>query len=360
MVKKDMYDYILESKEAVRNIVENQDEIFEKALVYCSKRPVEQVYILGSGTSYHAAVSAKKAIENNLAVKVFPAYPMEFVDNERVFNKNTLVIGISQAGRSTSTIKALDKARELELMTIAITADAHAPIQNHAACIIPLSIGEELAGPKTKGYEGSVATLIILGLKLAVQSGKISQMKEKELLDRMIKTSDNIPEIAEKTWKWYKENSEDLKKCRRIFVLGYDSCMGAMLEGTLKLLEAVRYSVTGYELEEFMHGVYHAVDEETYIFYLGSKGNHYGRMVAAMKYFEKERGAHNYMITSDLAQKTGGNFVYPFQDDECFASMEYVVPLQVLARKLSLDLGIDCNVSSDPDFHSKMGSYTYE
>ena len=33
--------------------------------------------------------------------------------------------------------------------------------------------------------------------------------------------------------------------------------------------------------------------------------------------------------------------------------MEYVVPLQVIARKLSLDLGIDCNISSDPNFHKK-------
>ena len=39
--------------------------------------------------------------------------------------------------------------------------------------------------------------------------------------------------------------------------------------------------------------------------------------------------------------------------------MEYVVPLQVIARKLSLDLGIDGNIASDPDFHKKMGSYTY-
>lgn len=34
----DMYDYILESKAAVRNIVENQDTIFEQALNYCKEK----------------------------------------------------------------------------------------------------------------------------------------------------------------------------------------------------------------------------------------------------------------------------------------------------------------------------------
>ena len=55
----DMYDYILESKAAVRNIVENQDTIFEQALNYCKEKKFEQIYILGSGTSYHASVAAK-------------------------------------------------------------------------------------------------------------------------------------------------------------------------------------------------------------------------------------------------------------------------------------------------------------
>ena len=82
-------------------------------------------------------------------------------------------------------------------------------------------------------------------------------------------------------------------------------------------------------------------------------------MVRMKDYFENETGAHNFMVTSDPSQTRRENFVYPFVNDVYFASMEYVVPLQVIARKLSLDLGIDCNCSSDPDFHKKMGSYTY-
>ena len=43
----DMYDYIVESKDAVRNIVEKQDEIFKEALDYCNGKNIEQIYILG-------------------------------------------------------------------------------------------------------------------------------------------------------------------------------------------------------------------------------------------------------------------------------------------------------------------------
>ncbi|WP_218011303.1 MULTISPECIES: hypothetical protein [unclassified Bacillus (in: firmicutes)] len=53
------------------------------------------------------------------------------------------------------------------------------------------------------------------------------------------------------------------------------------------------------------------------------------------------------------------NLIFDFKNHPYFASLEYVVPFQVLTRKLSLDLGIDCNISSDPGFHKKMGSNTY-
>lgn len=357
--RKDMYDYILESKEAVRHIAGCRADILKEALDYCAGRELHQIYVLGSGTSYHAAVSARKVMEDSLGIRVCAMYPMEFADNEHVFDPHTLVMGISQAGRSTSTIRALDKAREQGLMTLAITADLGAPLTDHSDCTVLLDVGEELAGPKTKGYEGSVATLTFFALELARQQGRISSEQVEEIQDRILAAADQIPDLAEKSWQWYRENKEDLLKCRRLIVIGCDSCMGAMLEGTLKLLEAARYSVTGYELEEFMHGIYHAIDQDTYILYLGHESRHLDRMVRMRDYFETERGAHNYMITSREDQKSQRNLVYPFKEDPYFASMEYVVPMQVLARKMSMDLGIDCNIPSDPQFHRKMGSYTY-
>lgn len=355
----DMYDYIKESGQAVRNIVDNQDSIFGEALEYCKGKKIDQMYILGSGTSYHASVAAKKLMEDKTGIKVINMYPMEFVDNEKVFDANTLVIGISHAGRSTSTICALDKAKEQGMMTIAMTAEEDRPIIEHGDRTVYISIGDEFAGPKTKGYIGSIATLALFGLKLAVQNGRITEAEKGELENRMTSTTDQIPDIAEKAWAWYRDNAGELKECRRMIVLGCESCMSAMLEGTLKIMEAVRYSVTGYELEEFMHGVYHSIDQDTYMLYLGNRGRHYERMVRMMDYFERERHAKNYMVTSDRTKEKKENFVYPFKNDEYFASMEYVVPLQVIARKLSLDLGIDCNIPSDPEFHKKMGSYTY-
>ena len=94
--KWDMYTYILESKQAVRDIVNQQEDIFNTTVDYILNKKIDQIYIIGSGTSYHAAVAAKPIIEKVLGIKVFQSYPIDFKD-ELIFNKNTLVIGISHA-----------------------------------------------------------------------------------------------------------------------------------------------------------------------------------------------------------------------------------------------------------------------
>lgn len=355
----DMFDYIIESKEAVRNIVENQNDIFEDAINYCLDTDIDTIYILGSGTSYHAGLAAKTVLEKELHIKVMATYPMRFKDDEYVQSKNTLVIGISHAGRSSSTIAGLEKARNLGLKTIAMTAEHDRPIEQHADKTVFIEIGDEFAGPKTKGFIGSIATLALFGLKYGVKKGIITEEKKDELVERMLKTTDSIPEIANLAFEWYKANKEDLMKSRRMIVLGYENCLGAMMEGTLKICEAVRYSVVGYEMEEFMHGIYHGIDSETYLIYLASEGQYLNRCIRMRDYFEKERNAHNFMISSVKSLESNQNFIYDFVNDPYFEAMEYVIPLQVIARKLSMDLGIDCNISEDPNFHRKMESYTY-
>lgn len=353
----DMYAYILESKDITHTILKQQDDIFKEVEQYCEKHCIEQIYLIGSGTSYHAALSAKTFLEKILEIKVFVNYPTVFME-DAIFNKHTLVMGISHAGKSASTISGLQRAHAMGLPTVALSAEKQTPIYEHADCALSIEIGEELAGPKTKGYIGSIVTLLVFGIRMAFKQKKIKKEKVEEYERRILQNVDTIPDIAAATCTWYEQHKKELKSCRRLYVIGYGQCLGSMMEGTLKILEAVRYSVQGYEMEEFMHGIYHAIDSETFLLYMGCNGPCYERILRLKRYFEKERTTHNFLLTS----KDGGekDFVFPFTNDDDFAGLQYVVPMQVLAKKLSLDLGIDCNIPSDPNFHKKMESYLYK
>ena len=198
----DMYQYILESKKAVRNIISNHEEIFHDAIEYFFNGNYEQIYVIGSGTSYHAALAAKNLMEKVLQMKVFASYPIVFKD-ERIFNKNTLVMELSHAGMSASTIAGLDKAKANGFGTIAMTAEKGRPVEHHGDVKLYVDIGEEKAGPKTKGYIGSIVTFMIFALKVALRQEKITQDEFDDYLRRMQASADAIPDIAEATSSCY-------------------------------------------------------------------------------------------------------------------------------------------------------------
>ena len=186
------------------------------------------------------------------------------------------------------------------------------------------------------------------------------EKQAEEVLERLRKLAHSINDIADKSKQWVLDNLEELKQCKRLVIVGYEPCLGAVYEGSLKILEGVRCSVTGYQMEEFMHGIYHSIYENDYMIYLGYPGQYFDRMKNMMRYFIEERSKHMFMITSDESyKKDQRSFVYPFINDGELSTMGYIVPLQVLTKVISEELGIDCNVPSDPQFHQKMGSYRY-
>ena len=105
-----MYSYICETPEVLTHIIDNRKEITREFVEEFKDKDIEQIYVIGSGTSYHAGLSAKNYLEEVLNMKVFCMYPTQFHRSEKVFNKKTLVIGMSQGGQSLSTVEGLDAA----------------------------------------------------------------------------------------------------------------------------------------------------------------------------------------------------------------------------------------------------------
>ncbi|MDD2840272.1 MAG: SIS domain-containing protein [Rickettsiales bacterium] len=350
--------YIIETNHYIENIINNRKEIFRDAVEYFCNGEIEQIYLIGTGTSLHSHLAAKMLMEKLLKMPIYVEDAMAFNDFTNIYNQNSMMLASSHSGMSSSTVNALKKAKGFGLKTITSTAIHNSEITKHGDKVIYCEIGEENAGPKTKGYLCAIVTDIVFALEVALKQGKISQQEENHYFERIIKTSSNIPNIVKYTKKWYRANSEELLKCNRLVLIGYSNNLATYLEATLKLLESVRYSVTGYELEQFMHGIYHSIWKNDFMFYIGSKGKYYERMLRMKKYFE-ERTEHNFIFTYDKSQENGKNFIMDFVDDEDFSYLEYIVPFQVLTTLWSKDLGINCNIPSDPDFHKKMGSYIF-
>ncbi|MDP4109196.1 MAG: SIS domain-containing protein [Bacillota bacterium] len=351
-----MLDYIHETPEALKRILADRKKITKQFVKEFINREIEELQIIGSGTSFHGGYAAHGLLERILKIPVCASYPMPFKDSKTVIDNKTMVIGISQGGESLSTVAGIDYAKSKGCFTVAITAnDDGKRVSEHADMTVLLSCGPEYAGPKTKGYQATILILLLLGLETGLAQGKITEDYYNEILGRMETTFNNQKRVIEASEDWYRANRDEFMKCRRFVLVGYEANYGNVLEGRLKIQEAVRYGVEGYELEEFMHGIYHSIDENVFMLLLAPKGQYKDRIVKLKEFF-KDYTEHRFLIGDFDGNADTKTLNVKFVDDPDFSIFEYILPLQCIAYYLSKDLGINPNIPKIVNFHYLMGS----
>ena len=84
-------------------------------------RGFRRVLVVACGTSYHAGVVARYAIEEWSGVPVGVDIASEFRYRKPLFDERDLVIGITQSGETADTLAAMRLARECGAKVLAIT-----------------------------------------------------------------------------------------------------------------------------------------------------------------------------------------------------------------------------------------------
>ena len=264
---------------------------------------------------------------------------------------------MSQGGQSLSTVEGLDAASKRGLMTASVSENPTALIFEHAQTQTRIEVGNEKCGAKTKGYAGTTVTLMMMLSELAIIKGLLKEEKFKLYKERMFNVIHNMPLVVDAATKWYGRIKDEFLPAKRIIVVGYDGNYADVLEGALKVLETVRQGVTGYDIEEFFHGIYNSITESAHIFYLASKGDYKPRTLKLIEIL-KEWTPHNYLIASpeEIENQNKNDCIVEFVEDPLFSPWEYIIPMQVLACLAPQDLGINPDIPKDPQFHARIGS----
>ena len=321
-----MFDYICETPAALTGIISRRKEITKDFVSRFKDVGIEQIYVIGSGTSYHAGLAAKLYLEELLGIKVFNMYPTQF-------------------------------ARERGLHTAAVSENPTALIFEHADTSTKIEVGNEKCGAKTKGYAGTTVTLMMMLTELAIAKGMVTEEKAAGYRERMFRVIGNLKKVTDASVEWYKRIKDEFLPAKRVIVVGYDGMYCDVLEGALKILETVRQGVAGYDIEEFFHGIYNSITDSAHIFYLASRGDYKPRTMKLVGILS-EWTPHNYLIASPdgVDVQSDKNLIVEFVEDPMFSCWEYIIPLQVVACMAPQDLGINPDIPKDPEFHKRIGS----
>src|SRR5664280_3311578 len=84
-------------------------------------RSIDKVFIVACGSSYHAGLMAKYAIEHWARLPVEIDISSEFRYRNPVVDEHTLVIGVSQSGETVDTFQAIREAKALGAKVLVIS-----------------------------------------------------------------------------------------------------------------------------------------------------------------------------------------------------------------------------------------------
>ena len=130
-------------------------------------RNIDKVFIVACGSSYHAALVAKYAIEHWVKLPTEVDIASEFRYRDPVLNARTLCVGVSQSGETLDTSEALHEAARLGAKVLVVTNVVDSSMARAADGVLYTRAGPEIGVASTKCHLAQIVALEILGLYLA-------------------------------------------------------------------------------------------------------------------------------------------------------------------------------------------------
>lgn len=345
-----MLDCIKRVPSLLDKIIENANVTFNDVFTKYDPKEINEICLIGSGTSYNSAATARYLAESASGVRVTPMLPNEFLYSYTVRNPKALYVFISQTGTSTVTMEAVKYVNEQGFMSASVSEKADTPIAKEAKAFIDMGCGHEEYGMRTIGYSTSVLTLILLGLELGRRNGNLSKDNYDNYLEQAKAASKNIPDIIEKAQKWMDTSRRKIMKSSFISFTGTGPLYGVATEGSIKVWEAPQYPSAGYELDEGMHGPNYGYNYNHAVIVLNNGGRDSNKALQLAKYMKNEN-QNGYVIgvgaidDNDLAFEPQGG---------AFDCLEFAAAIQVFMYRLAVDGGRDFAAKN---VHSKMHTY---
>ncbi len=136
-------------------------------------RGLRRIVIVACGTSYHAGLIGRYAIEEWARVPVEVDIASEYRYRNPVVGPGDLVIGISQSGETADTLAALRTARAGGAATLAVTNVMGSQITRDTDGVLYTRAGLEVGVAATKTFVSQVAAMYLLALRLGELRGTL-------------------------------------------------------------------------------------------------------------------------------------------------------------------------------------------
>jgi glucosamine--fructose-6-phosphate aminotransferase (isomerizing) len=303
---------------------------------------LRRIVIVACGTSYHAGVVGRYAIEEWARVPVEPDVASEWIYRNPVVDPGTLVIGISQSGETRDTIQAMKLARERGARTVAITNMMGSQITREVDSVLFTRTGLEVGVAASKTFTAQAALLFLIGLKLAQCRETLPPEEVEFILDEVY----DLPEKMQR----FLDGDHPIEEIAQRFndrpfflYLGRHIGLPVALEGALKLKEISYIPTEAYSAGEMKHGPIALLEEGTPVVVVATRIHVYDKIVSNIQE-TRARGAHVIAIATDGnedIQHHADDVIYVPKSPAFIQAALAILPLQLLAYRIARLRGLN-------------------
>jgi len=306
---------------------------------------LSRVTIVACGTSYHAGLIGRYAIEQWARVPVEVDVASEYRYRDPVVGPGDLVIGITQSGETADTLAAMRLARERGATVLAVTNIIGSQATRDADAVLLTRAGMEIGVAATKTFVSQVAAMYLLGLWLAQERGALEPSRMRELIDELRGIPTKITETLDSMQERVRAIARSHHKQRFFLYLGRNIGLPVCLEGALKLKEVSYIPTDAYAAGEMKHGPIALLDESTPVVCVATDSPVLEKILSNVAEV-RARGADVIAVAtegSEEVEEAADQTLFVPRTDWMLQPILAVLPLQLLAYYIARfnDLNVD-------------------
>jgi glutamine---fructose-6-phosphate transaminase (isomerizing) len=306
-------------------------------------RGLRRIVIVACGTSYHAGLVGRYAIEEWARVPVEMDIASEYRYRNPVVGSDDLVIGITQSGETADTLAAMRLAREKGAKVLAITNVMGSQATRDADAVLYTRAGPEVSVAATKTFVAQVATMYLLGLRLAELRGTLEPERMAELVAELKKLPSRIDATINSTEARMLELAAHYHQHEFFLYLGRHIGLPVCLEGALKLKEVSYIPTDAYAAGEMKHGPIALLDESTPVICVATDSPLLEKVLSNVEEV-RARGAATIAIATEgetRSAEVADQSVEIARTDWILQPIVAILPLQLLAYGIARARGLN-------------------
>jgi glutamine---fructose-6-phosphate transaminase (isomerizing) len=306
-------------------------------------RDLRRIVVVACGTSYHAGLVGRYAIEWWSRVPVEMDIASEFRYRNPVLGERDLVIGITQSGETADTLAAMRLARERGAKVLAITNVMGSQATRDSDGVLFTRAGLEIGVAATKTFTAQVAAIYLIALKLAKLRGTLEPERLERLSAELREMPHAIKSLLERVDGPVREIAGHWHEKDFFLYLGRHVGLAVCLEGALKLKEISYIPTDAYAAGEMKHGPIALLDERTPVVTVATESPVLEKVLSNISEV-RARGAHVIAVATAGSKQVAENaeeVIYVPRTDWLLQPILAVIPLQLLAYHIARARGLN-------------------